>query len=292
MGRRRPHRRLAGVSGRVDVHDAPLNGAKRRTRGCRRSAKAGGETRPETVVQVPIVDLESHPNERAIGEQLDEQARVDPAQHFPPRFEGGDQRTTRQTSHRDRTATRRDAVARRRAVRVRVTRVARVFEAEQVAIALVAPAIDERQRAVRLEHHRDEPILEHASAHAHVFTPRKRHRRAGGQRVEPKARHGRGAERDPHLIDLILIRVMTRGVRSLLGDPPGENLDRDRSPVRSLECERPVTRTMPWQPALCRGPTNTSRRNSVTSATVTPPRARGAGFHNSSFGSLPSARSR
>jgi hypothetical protein len=96
----------------------------------------------------------------------------------------------------------------------------------------------------------DEAIFERASPNARVFASKKWHRRAGRQRGEAKAGHGRRAERDPHLIDFVLIRVVTRSVRPLLRDPLRKDLDGQRSPLLPIESEGPIACALPRPAAL------------------------------------------
>src|SRR5439155_22581273 len=128
------------------------------------------------VVAVASVDVERRADGRAVGEQLHDQTRVDAADHLPPCFERRDERTRGEPPHDDRTAARLHTIADRWTIGIGVPRVARILEAEELAVALVAPPIEQGQRTVRLERAGDEPILQRTSANADVVASPEPHR--------------------------------------------------------------------------------------------------------------------
>src|SRR5207247_1620561 len=57
---------------------------------------------------------------------------------------------------------------------------------------------------------------------------------------QPQPRHARHPERNAHLVDLVLVRIMVRRVEPLRPDPPVEHLHRNRAAIPGGERERPV----------------------------------------------------
>ena len=197
------------------------------------------------MVCVAIVDFERRAEDRAVGVQLDHEARVDPARHFPPSLERGNQRTRREPADRDRSATLFHAVTNGRTVAVGVAGVARIFETQQIAVTLVPAAIDDRDRAIRLERDLHEPILERTSADVHVFGPSQRHRRARAQGHQAQRRDGRSAKRDAHLVHFVLVGRMAGRVDPLLRHAARQDLHGNGAAIgeRAMQREGPEPRS-------------------------------------------------
>src|SRR3989442_274553 len=237
--RRRAHRRLAWIRCRVGPDCRPLD--RPECPACDRAdaGQPGRRARAQPMALIAIVDLENCANQRTVGVQLHDEPRSDAARDLKPRFESRNQRTSREPLHGNRSGTHHHAVARRRAVRVRIAGIACIFETQEIAIALLAAAIDKRQGSIRFQRHLNEAILQRTTAYANVLAFADRRRRTESERREPKARHSLRAKRDANLIDFILVGIMPRSIDALLRHALRQHLYGNRPAIGATQREGP-----------------------------------------------------
>src|SRR5205823_15007051 len=138
-------------------------------------------------------------------------------------FEGRPERPGGEAPDLDRTGGAPEPVAGRRAIAVRIARVAAVFDAKQVREALFRAPVVQREPSGGLERDLDPMVEEGAPLYQRALGRRPgtagrgrtdRQTRAG----QPQPWHARRAERDAHLVHLVLVRVVVRRVEPLRPD--------------------------------------------------------------------------
>src|SRR5947207_13110774 len=115
---------------------------------------------------VLIVDLENDAYERTVGMQLYHHPRVDPLRYRPPCLEGSNKRTDGQPPQRDGPLALDQAIVHGRSVAVRVSRVARILQAQDVGIPLAAFTIDQCQCTTRLDIQFNETVFQRTASRA------------------------------------------------------------------------------------------------------------------------------
>src|SRR4029077_11179597 len=143
-----------------------------------------------------------------VGMQDDDESEPYAAPDREPSLEGRDQGPRGQAPDLDRTRRARQPVSRRRAVGVRIPRVAAVFDAEQVSKALARAPVVQGDGPRGLERDLDPMVDERAPLYEGALGRRSptawrrpAHRHAGGAQTQP--RDDRGPKRDLHLVHLV-----------------------------------------------------------------------------------------
>src|SRR6266513_5346412 len=199
---------------------------------------------------VLIVDIENDADERTVGVQLYHHPHVDPIRYGPPCLEGSNQRTGGQPPQRDGSLALDQTIVHGRSVAVRVSRVARVLQAQHVGIPLAAFTIDQCQCATRLDVQFDETVFQRAPARANGIAFHSRDGRAEREAAESQPWNGRCTKRDARHVHFVLIRIMSRGIESLLRHSAGQYLHWYARAIAAVQREWLIAGRLAW----CAGP--------------------------------------
>src|SRR5436189_1147618 len=144
MRRSRADRRLEGIVGRSDDDRRPRDAAERRPRDGSRAGESRGQSRAQAMPGRLIVDIEDTADRGTVGVQRHHEPYSYASPDLEPGFEGRHAGPGGESPDLDRARRAHQPVARGRAVRVGVTRVAAVFDAEQIHKTLPRAAVVQR----------------------------------------------------------------------------------------------------------------------------------------------------
>ena len=189
----------------------------------------------------------------------DDQAHADPPTDLESVFERRDERAPGEATDLDRPAPLDQPIARRRAIGIGVAGIAAVLDPEQIGESLAAASVPQCEGSRRFDRdldpmiHQRPPPASNGGAFAGRLSPGVR--RCESEPRQPEARHRGRAERDPHVVHLVLIGVMARGVEPLGTDATVEQLHRHWTAVAGYELEGTEALALPWRPVSGSGET-------------------------------------